>query len=272
MRSPRLSELLRNPPTEKALAWVREMRGADYQHQYLRCRLWREVIRPKVMERDHYTCTVCERAARHVHHLSYDEITLLGHDLTKLKCVCEKHHEAAHHGTPELRLDTLSQRFTEVVREQRAEDKLRAKFNAKGGRLFVSGKLHRSWWTCHFRWDFAPRLAAVADYAGHAFYSAAYFELGLKTHNRNPRKKGGNRFKSEKSPHTDLIFFFDSFSPPEGIIKLRAKRFPDWVAAMKTLTSRHEYPVIIVRPDGTQIVRSGGMSNHHPRRRSRRRC
>jgi hypothetical protein len=250
--------LLKDPPTEKARAWIREMRGAAYQRYYLKSRLWREIIRPKVLERDDYTCTVCKRVARHVHHLSYDEATLLGRDLTKMKCVCVQHHESAHLGDPPLELIPLTNRFTEVNEEQRTEDRLRAEFNSVGCRLFVSAKLSRGWWTCDFRWESAAEHASVADYSDRHFYMAAHSELKLDTRNSNPGKAGGNRFTPQKGGNHCLIFFWDSSAPAEGKIKLRASAFPNLVAALKTLTSRHPFPVMIVADGGSEVARSGG--------------
>ena len=250
--------MLKDPPTQKAREWIREMRGVAYQRYYLKSRLWREIIRLKVLERDDYKCTVCGSPAKHVHHLSYSEATLLGRDLTKMKSVCVEHHESAHFGGPALEVIPLTTRFNEVNEEQRAEDRLREEFNSIGCRFLVSARLSRVWWTCDFKWESAPEYASVADYSDRYFYKAAYRQLKLHTHNPNPGKKGGNRFVPQEGGEPSVIFFFNSFDPPAGRIKLRAAVFPDWAAALKILTSRHPFPVVIIAETGGRVVRSGG--------------
>jgi hypothetical protein len=213
MRCPRLSELLKDPPTEKARAWIQEMRGAAYQRYYLKSRLWREVIRPKVMERDEYKCAVCERFARYVHHLSYDEDTMLGRDLSRLKCVCLQHHESAHFGAPALEFDSLAKRFKEVAEEKRAEDRLRQDFIVSGCRLVVSAKLSRGWWTCDFKWVVPTMYASVADYSDRHFFKAAHFEFEFGCHNSRPGKVGGNRFTKKGARQHSMIFLWESYHP-----------------------------------------------------------
>ena len=65
--------------------------GFSCYSEYLFSDLWKS-IRLRVLERDHWTCVVCEYPATQVHHLSYADAVLLGERIDKLVSVCAPCH------------------------------------------------------------------------------------------------------------------------------------------------------------------------------------
>ncbi len=265
MRAPRLSELLITPPTAKALEWIRLMRGANYQSRYLKSRLWREIIRPQVLRRDNHRCTVCGKFAKGVHHLSYDESTMLGHDLSRLKSVCNAHHDAAHFGNPPLQLGPLVAQFRTVRKAHRAESRLKVEFLTVGGTLAVSSRLGKSWRFVEFTWQFADHLEAVARLPNRFFFLAASRALGLEYAKRNSNSSRGTKLRDRNGVHC-ATFLFNGFSDGlSGTMRLRVHAFPDWVKTVKALTSEHPYPVLLrVEEAGALVERCGNnCGNRH---------
>jgi hypothetical protein len=205
-----------------------------------------------------HSCTVCKEPARHVHHLSYDEATLLGHTLEKLHSVCEQHHESAHEGSPELLEGPLRKRFAAVNKDHRREVRLENEFRRMGSELIVKAKLSHGWWKCHFQWKPSSRHKQVADQSDRWFFLGAHDELTLKTRGCRPWQKSGVVFTADGDALPCLSFFWAQMSPATGLIKFRSSKFPDWISTLKALTSRHPFPVFIIADKGECVARSGG--------------
>ena len=241
------------------MAWLRLCRGTNYQRYYLKSRLWREVIRRQVMNRDDCLCAVCGDAAKHIHHLSYDEETLLGRNLSNLQSVCLIHHNASHDGNPAYETAQLTKRFGEVKSEYRREKKMRTEFESVGGKMLVTAKLYRGWWTCKFAWEFDEKYENIADFSDCFFTSAAKNALKLERPSRRPGQVGGARFYPRRGGDHCVILFLVDWPASPGTIKLRASRYPDWVKSVRALTSRHPFPIEIVdAKTGECAARSGG--------------
>jgi len=71
---------------------LKHMGYATYQ-VYLDSELWRE-IRKRVMTRDKFKCKICDAPAEAVHHVKYDQATMLGTTIKHLASICNDCHEA----------------------------------------------------------------------------------------------------------------------------------------------------------------------------------
>lgn len=76
-----------------AAAW--QMPPPDYP-RYLRRKLWKETIKPRVLERDRHTCFRCKGLADVVHHRSYAPEVMAGDADERLVSLCEGCHETVH--------------------------------------------------------------------------------------------------------------------------------------------------------------------------------
>lgn len=71
---------------------LKHMGYATYQ-VYLDSELWRE-IRKRVMARDKFKCKICDAPAEAVHHVKYDQATMMGATIKHLASICNECHEA----------------------------------------------------------------------------------------------------------------------------------------------------------------------------------
>ena len=67
----------------------------DYQTQYLRTKLWRE-IKQRVLTRDNHVCQSCGGKGNYVHHLAYSRDVLEGSADHLLATVCSGCHDLIH--------------------------------------------------------------------------------------------------------------------------------------------------------------------------------
>lgn len=71
---------------------LKHMGYATYQ-DYLDSDAWK-VIRKRVMARDKWKCKICDAPAEAVHHVKYDQATMLGTTIKHLASICNDCHEA----------------------------------------------------------------------------------------------------------------------------------------------------------------------------------
>lgn len=90
---------------------------ANYR-EYLASEDWRS-IKTRLLER-HQRCLLCNKRACVVHHLSYDERTLLGLDTSLLVCLCDPCHEAIEieQGGVKRSLRKANEELMRLAREQ----------------------------------------------------------------------------------------------------------------------------------------------------------
>lgn len=88
--------VLFNPPRDLLKEQIKisteQMRSKNYV-SYLHSIKWHEKCE-RVLERDDYTCVLCDAGAQHVHHLTYDRI--YNESLYDLVSLCAECHEAIH--------------------------------------------------------------------------------------------------------------------------------------------------------------------------------
>jgi len=81
----------------QSLRMKRELSFREVYDNYMKSPEWL-VLRLKVLERDEYTCQICQKAATEVHHLTYKHLT---HEyLFELISLCSECHKNEYH--PEL--------------------------------------------------------------------------------------------------------------------------------------------------------------------------
>ena len=79
---------------------------------YLKTRLWKKEIRPRILLRDKNKCRRCGGNAEEAHHISYDDEVMLGMDDDKIWSLCKGCHTVVE--------------FTNTGKKRTAEDKLAA--------------------------------------------------------------------------------------------------------------------------------------------------
>jgi 5-methylcytosine-specific restriction endonuclease McrA len=70
---------------------TRPIGGYASYKAYQRSSLWK-TIRTRVLARDNHLCQLCSKAAEVVHHQSYAEAVMLGHDDSELYSLCNRCH------------------------------------------------------------------------------------------------------------------------------------------------------------------------------------
>lgn len=90
--------------------------------KYLRSNLWM-TIKSLVATRDQNTCVICRKKETHkkiipfeVHHINYDEKTLLGYDLDKLVYLCPRCHHKIEFTKDEQKRFSISDKQVELER------------------------------------------------------------------------------------------------------------------------------------------------------------
>lgn len=79
----------------------------DYD-EYLKTKRWKE-IKARILLRDNNTCKRCGGRAELVHHISYDDIVMLGQNDTKLVALCSGCHEIVHFVSADIKRDQEGQ-------------------------------------------------------------------------------------------------------------------------------------------------------------------
>ena len=82
---------------KKQRGWRDQVDPLSLDHNdYLKTKLWRKTIRPRVLLRDKYLCRRCSGKADIVHHISYDDDVLLGNNDDGLVSLCDGCHTVVH--------------------------------------------------------------------------------------------------------------------------------------------------------------------------------
>lgn len=92
----------------------------DYETEYLKTKLWKRTIKPRILKRDGRICRSCEGPGDVVHHRSYDRDVLEGTNDEMLVTVCKWCHDIIHceeDGTKRPLADTDAVLFAPKSRE-----------------------------------------------------------------------------------------------------------------------------------------------------------
>ena len=85
---------------------------------YLKSKLWREVIRPRVLKRDDFMCVHCgDPNDIVVHHRSYKDAVLRGHCDDELETICKDCHHKEHFGSGLKRRTLRERKFRQNLKE-----------------------------------------------------------------------------------------------------------------------------------------------------------
>lgn len=68
----------------------------DYESEYLKSKLWKKTIKPRILKRDGGICRSCGGSGDEVHHRTYDRDVLEGSNDEMLVTVCRWCHEIIH--------------------------------------------------------------------------------------------------------------------------------------------------------------------------------
>lgn len=123
--------------------------GYGHYSQYLKSDLWKEVIKPKVIEEHGCQCFVCGwKKGLQIHHMDYNTQNLSGQNTNNMIPLCERcHKKIEFKNGKKVGLEQANSRLTDMIMKRKAKKQWKPKSQrAKGWakRRKDRGR-HRTW-------------------------------------------------------------------------------------------------------------------------------
>lgn len=104
---------------------ISQLGYCNYNH-YLQSKMWKR-IRKRVLERDDYTCYVCQKEANQVHHRVYTEDNVFGIKLDGMISICAGcHKKAEYNGNKKVTLQKANAWIDKAKKKPKAPIRERA--------------------------------------------------------------------------------------------------------------------------------------------------